>query len=104
DEELAVEPCLGAFVVVLGQMPQLGDLLEALENKLDLPANSIPLHHDAGRELFFGKRGEDDDVLGVHKRLGPEFLSVLAFAPPELAVGLADGFFALSNHAYSSGN
>ncbi len=37
-EQLAVEPSLGAFVVALGQMPELRQRFEALEDELDLPA------------------------------------------------------------------
>ncbi len=62
--QLAVEPGHGAVGVVLGQVPELRQGLEALEDKLDLPAGAVPLQNVRVRELRGGEGCEDDHVLG----------------------------------------
>ena len=44
-EQFAVQPSLGAVVIVLGQMPEPGQRLEAFEDQLDLPAQAAPFQH-----------------------------------------------------------
>ena len=101
DEKFAVEPGLRALVVVLWQVAQLGDLLEALEYKFDLPADAIPLQDGVRGEFVFGKGGENDDVLSIRERLGPQVLAILGCALAEFLLGLADGFLGLSQRADS---
>ena len=56
-EQFPVEPCLGAVVVVLRHVPQLGQRLEALDHQFDLLAQGIPLQHVGG-----GKGGSGNVV------------------------------------------
>jgi len=42
-KEFSIQPCLGALLILLGEMSQLGQLLEALEDQLDLPAQAVDL-------------------------------------------------------------
>ena len=104
NEELAVEPRLGALVVLFRQVAQLSYLLEAFEYEFDLPSDAIPLEHVLRRKLAFGKGREDNDVLGIRERLAPQLFAGLARALLEFLVGLTDGLFGLSYRAYSSRN
>ena len=67
-EELAVEPGAGAVVLALGQVAELRQRLEALEDELDLPADAVPVEHPAGVEVRLGEGGEQDHVAGELER------------------------------------
>ena len=64
-QEFAVEPGAGAVVVVLGQMAEPGERLEAPEDRLDLPAQAVPFENLAGAEGLLAEGGEErlSDIL-----------------------------------------
>ena len=55
EEELAVEPGAGALGIALGQVAKPGQRFQALEDKLDLPAQAVAFENLAGAERGFGK-------------------------------------------------
>lgn len=64
-EQLAVEPGLGAVLVVFPQMTQLRQRFDALERQFDLPSEPVALEDHVGIEIAFREGGEDDHVLSV---------------------------------------
>ena len=48
NKELPIEPGLCALRVLLGQVTEIGDLLEALEDQFDLPSQAIPFQNGVG--------------------------------------------------------
>ena len=65
DEELSIEPSLRAVLVVLGEVAQFGELLEAFKKQLNLPAEAVVLQDARSRELVGRKARKDHDKLGV---------------------------------------
>ena len=57
-EQLPVQPGPGAVLVVLGQMAEFSQRLEALEHQFDLPPRAIPLEHVRSAEL--GRRSIEE--------------------------------------------
>src|SRR3974377_1307679 len=102
-EQLAIQPGLGAFFILLGQVTQLSDLLEAFENQFDLPPKSVPLQDQNGRELLLWKGRQHQDVLRVNKRFGLQLRTPFAGFASKLLVGQRNGDLALANRAYPHG-
>ena len=99
DEEFSIKPGPRTLLVVLGQVPQLRNLLESLENQFDLPAQTIPLQHCLRGEFLLGERGEHHDELRVEQSLGPQGGFALAGLGTKLALSLGNSFGAFSNGA-----
>ena len=103
-EELAEEPGLGAFVVVLGQMPELCQRFETLEHQLDLPAGAVPLQHVRYAELRFRERREDDHVLGKLQGLRLQLRALLGSLLAQALVRDANRFPGLAQRAHPPGH
>src|SRR5690606_37190044 len=93
-----------AVVVVLWQVSERGNLLEALEDKLDLPANAIAIKYRAFRKMLLGVCGKDDDILGIDERLRLELLPIFAGATPKPTMRLADGLLRLAYYTAAARN
>src|SRR6516165_6391997 len=66
-EQLAIQPGGRTFLILLGQVTQLSDLLEAFENQFDLPAEAVPFQDQGRRELLLWKGRQHHNVLRVNE-------------------------------------
>ena len=55
DKQLSVKPGMGAVFIVFRQVAELGNLLEAFEHQLDLPAKPVMFENLFQRKIFFGE-------------------------------------------------
>src|SRR5271157_4719957 len=63
DEELPIEPCLRALLIMLGEMAQLRDLFQTLEHQFHLPAQSVGFQDPLGAIRGAGKSAQHHHVL-----------------------------------------
>ena len=98
-EQLPVQPSPGALLVMLGQMAQFCERLEALENQFDLPTRAVPLEHFHSAELGHREGREHDHVLGVLEGFRLQLLALFRSLPAQALVGDPDRLLGLAERA-----
>src|SRR6516162_646219 len=99
-EQLAIQPGGRTFLILLGQVTQLSDLLEAFENQFDLPAEAVPFQDQGRRELLLWKGRQHHNVLRVNERFGLQLRTTFAGFASQLFMGQCNGDLALADRTY----
>lgn len=83
-------------------MAHARQVLEALENQFDLPADAVPPQNSLGREPRRWDRGKNHDELRIDKRLRRGTGAILAGLPADALVSQFDGFLAFADSAQAA--
>src|SRR5947209_10403177 len=88
DQELALQPSLGALRINLFEMAEGEQRFEPLEGQFDLPSATVHFKDGRSRDVRT-KSGEHEDVLGRLQRLGLDLVATptrLALCPGAAAL------------------
>ena len=99
DQQFPVQPGFGAVIMVLGQVPQFGDLFESFENQFDLPAEPIPFQHHSSWKSVFRPGSQYHHIFGINQGFRLQFCSLFAGFASEFFHGRSNRCLAFANNA-----
>src|SRR6266404_6452524 len=84
-------------------MAELSDLLEALKDQFDLPAEAIGLKNQCWRGCFWWEGGENHHIIGIKQGLGLQGCTLFTGSALELFLSPGRSGLAFSDHTKSGG-